>query len=143
MTTYKIYPKEGAKDFQLTECTSFEFDGQAFKFYDTYGQESENVFASVDHIAAIIPEGQGEIQGNGRIFLVYLRERKNPIKVKAAIFDRTDPTLSFYWLQHSGGGIEAVRLNNFYVALSEVVAVFPEEGLKERTIPRDSLNFRS
>jgi hypothetical protein len=125
---FTVYPKEG-KEFTI-ECDHFEVrDGQFILFNDAR-QESNEGFLSVAQIAAIMPERQDEKYAIR--FEVYLRD-KPPIPVFAHAFDLTQgPGVKFSRQEKDmrGAVINEWPLDGIYIALSELVAIVPSDGLR-------------
>jgi predicted 3-demethylubiquinone-9 3-methyltransferase (glyoxalase superfamily) len=120
---FTVYLKKGEP---LTlEFRRFTFDANGFTVFDSYNDAVPNLaFLSIDHIAAIIPEEQRESDSR---FKVILRNGQS-FEVVAEVF-KTDqpPSVRFCWQQYSHRQEE---IQNIYVALSEVVAVMPVNGLQ-------------
>jgi hypothetical protein len=118
---FNVYPKEG-EPFKVN-LPRFEFNEDGFKVYGTQNAATDFAFLSLENVAAMIPENQGQAEG-AVLFHVYLKRRKKPLDVFAHNF-KTDqpPSVRFYW-KFSGRDEE---ISNTYVALSEVVAVVPAD----------------
>jgi hypothetical protein len=116
-----VYPKEG-KLFEL-DVPRFEFNEDGFKVYGTHNAATDFAFLSLENVAAIIPENQGQATGP-ILFHVHLKHREKPLDVFAHTF-KTDepPSVRFYWRFQT----RDEEIKNTYVALSEVVAVVPAD----------------
>lgn len=126
MYVFLVYPKEG-KEFSLL-CERFEIDGTKFVFYNSGDQPSNEAFLSFDDVAAIVLE-KPYFAEHFDPFLVYLRNKDNPIPIYANSFDiGTGPRVKFYYRQFDGD--ESHEINDTYVATSEVIAIFPSGGLQ-------------
>jgi hypothetical protein len=129
--SFTIYPKEG-EPFCL-EFAKFEFDGTNFAFYGSRtsgARPSEHAFMSVAHVAAIVSSRivSGRY-GDERRYRVYLKGRPQTIEVVAHEFDLTGEAVIFYWLSVGSNNLEREVVGNFYLAKSEVLAIFPVDGL--------------
>lgn len=118
---FNVYPKEG-DPFEV-QLPRLEFDEDGFTVYGTQNAASGYAFLSMENVAAIIPERQGQADNPMR-FHVYLKRRDEPLEVFAHSF-KTDepPSVRFYWTFQG----RAEKIRDTYVALSEVVAVVPAE----------------
>lgn len=129
--SFTIYPKEG-EPFCL-EFVKFEFDGTNFAFYGSRtpgARPSDRAYVSVAQVAAIIPNRitQGRYVDETR-FRVYLKGRTQTIEVVAHEFDSSGETVVFYWLPVRNNQLGRDLVENFYLLKSEVVAIFPVDGL--------------
>lgn len=129
--SFIIYPKEG-EPFCL-EFARFEFNGTNFVFYRSRApgaQSSEHAYLSVSHVAAIIPSRiMTGRYGDERRYRIHLKGRAQTIEVVAHEFDLTGETVVFYWLPVGHDRLERDIVGNFYLAKSEVLAIFPFDGL--------------
>ncbi len=130
MNTFNVYPKRGEM-FSL-ECSHFEFDENSFTLYDEGRSISKEGFLSFDNVAAILPADTPNPERAELIFKVYLKNRPQPLEVTAYSF-KTDqpPSVQFFRRVYYGDNPE-VLIDYVYVALSEVVAIIPSDGLKHR-----------
>ena len=129
--TFMIYPKEG-EPF-CVEFAKFEFDGTNFAFYAsrTSGTpSSEHAYISVANVSAIVPSQtkSGGYDDQTR-YRIHLKGSTHTIEVVAHGFDMTGETVSFYWLRMGNNGVERDVVKNIYLAKSEVLAIFPVDGL--------------
>jgi len=141
LENFTIYPKEG-KEFTL-RCERFEVVENSFIFHHSGDQPSDEVFVSFHDVAAIVPERQpfANIE-DLKPFEMYLRNRDAPILVYANAFDmKGTPTVKFFYRDFSNDPLVEIK-GIYYVASSEVVAIFPSEGL-ERVRKRSTRGFPS
>jgi len=129
MSKFNVYPKKG--DMFAIECYRFEYDENGFRLYDDGNSLSNEGFLSFEHVAAILPEKQSQAK-NLIHFQVYLKGRKEPLEVMANAFNLEQrPSVRFYakgvFLNSAPTDVEIQYL---YIAISEVVAVIPSDGLK-------------
>lgn len=119
LETFNVYPKEGAEPVQL-DLEGFEFKDGIFTLYRSGHSVDTWQYVSFENVAAILP-GSPPFFENAHSFEVYLKDRKDAVRVYGAIF-KTDTQLgaTFYWGEH-----EVKRIPNVYVALSEVIAIRP------------------
>jgi hypothetical protein len=131
MLKFDVYPKEGA--MFTVEMTSFELQDDKFVLFDEGRKPSSEGFLSFDAVAAIIPQTQ---RGKNVIcFDIRLKGFEKPAQVFATAFDLSNGvTVRFLYRQHDIMGKVANEwpVENIYVALSEVVAIVPADGLKYR-----------
>src|ERR1051326_8050089 len=130
MQTFTIFPKEGEPfEAQIYKIEVSKTTGY-FSLYDDAGKESYDGYLSSDDIAAIIPKPQHEYQGD-ICFLVYLRNRSEPLKVYASTFRVSDPGLVFgrHKQDIMRRPYDEYTLEGIYIATSEVIAVIPADGL--------------
>jgi hypothetical protein len=129
--SFTVYPKEG-EPFGL-ECAKFEFDGTNFAFYGSRtpgARPSDQAYVSVAHVAAIIPNRLAHGRyGDETRYRVYLKRRAQTIEVVAHEFDLTGETVIFYWLPVRNNELGRDLVENFYLVKSEVLAIFPVDGL--------------
>ena len=126
MHVFLVYPKEG-KEFSVL-CERFELNGNKFVFYNSGEQPSNEAFVSFDDVAAIVLE-KPYFAEHFQPFLVYLRNRDQPLSIYANSFDiETKPSITFFYRQFDND--ESHEIKDTYVATSEVVAIFPSEGLQ-------------
>ncbi|HMG72012.1 MAG TPA: hypothetical protein VK582_00810 [Pyrinomonadaceae bacterium] len=117
--TFNVYPKEGAEKVQL-DLEGFELKDGIFTLYRAGHAIDTWQYISYENVAAILPEPTPSYDGS-HSFLIYLKDRKKPERVYAAIFKTdTPPTVRFYW-----GERDEKPIGNIYIALSEVVAIRP------------------
>jgi len=139
MQTFKVYPKRisstgNDERFDFT-CERFEIKDEQFILYNSTDKESAEGFISFKDVAAILPD-QGEnyyhFHGKPLTFLVYLRNRSKPLEISADAF-RIEGSCVVFLAQRpdSLGQVEADRpLPGIYIALSEVIAITPSDGLQ-------------
>jgi hypothetical protein len=129
--SFIVYPKEG-EPFCL-EFAKFEFNGTNFVFYESRtpgARPSEHAYMSVAHVAAIVPSRTVSGRyGDERRYRVYLKGRTQTIEVVAHEFDLTGEMIVFYWLSVGSNNLERDVVENIYLAKSEVLAIFPVDGL--------------
>lgn len=132
LKNFRVYPKNG--EMLLLEWRNFEFNENSFTLYDSGNFPSKEGFLSFDNVAAILPEEQSRPRPEAITFRVYLKNRKEPLEIAAHALDAEQPpSVKFYWQLQSGGGeIENTEIPEIYVALSEVVAIIPSDGLVDR-----------
>jgi hypothetical protein len=124
-----IYPKKG-EPFTL-EIPRFTFSENGFSLYDSAREISKDGFLSFENIAAIVPQGQSEIRRDDILFHVYLRNREKPLEIAATAVNTDEPPSVKFYTQYYGSGGNAL-IEHVYVALSEVVAIIPSNGLIHR-----------
>ena len=129
--SFTIYPKEG-EPFCL-EFVKFAYDGTNFAFYASRtsgARPSDRVYVSASHLAAITSNRivQGR-HGDEIRYRIYLKGRIQTIEVAAHEFDASGEHIMFYWLPVRNNALERDLVENFYLAKSEVVAIFPVNGL--------------
>ncbi len=128
MKTFKVYPKEG-KPF-LIKINRFQVSGRGdeINLYNDMDQVSREGFLPFDHVAAIVPTQQDE--KDMICFNVHLKNRE-PFPVFAHAFEKDATSVIFKFQQKDM--FEAViwefRVKGIYIALSEVVAIIPSDGL--------------
>jgi hypothetical protein len=139
MKTFTIYPRDG-EEFTIDNCEGFAVSatGQII-VHNFERKESKFVFLATDAVAAIVPKRdteEAEDLDNDRIlYSVYLKGRDKPVLVLAGVFAAFDPLhISFHWIKRTKDpGYRLLgKLTDFYFARSEVVAVFPSNGLDRR-----------
>jgi hypothetical protein len=117
LKTFDIYLKEGGS--LKLQFWKFTFDESSFTLYDSYNDQAQTAFLSFEKVAAILPSETKEITSG---FIVYLRNNIN-IKVDGMSFKLDQPpSLKFFTYRER-------LISDVYVALTEVVAVMPIEGL--------------
>ena len=130
MQTFTVYPKEG-ETFPI-HIYKFEVSGSGehFTLYDDSSNESYEGYLSFEDIAAIVPDGLRERQGD-ICFLVYLKNRAEPLKIYANAFEDAAPSLVFKRHQKDimRRPYDEYTLDGIYIAVSEVIAVIPADGL--------------
>lgn len=129
ISKHNVYPKKG--DMFALECYRFEYDESGFRLYDDGNSLSKEGFLSFEHVAAILPETQSQVK-NAIQFQVYLKGRKEPLEVMANAFDlERQPSVRFYAKDiFYGSKPNDVEIQGLYIAISEVVAIVPSDGLK-------------
>jgi hypothetical protein len=126
-----VYTKKGA--VLTVEMKSFEVQGDKFVLVDEAGKVSSEGFLSFDAIAAIVPHTQKD--KNTLCFNVHLKGKGQVAQVHAGAFDMSDSkSVKFTYRQYDMMGSVANEwpVENIYVALSEVVCIIPDDGLKYR-----------
>lgn len=119
--SFIVYPKEG-EPFPL-KIPRLVINENKLNVYNDRNAESNYGFLSMDNIAAILPDNLGEAE-SAIIFNLYLKDKKEPLKVSAHTFKANEPpSVRFYW--RYGDREEEIR--DLYVALSEVVAIVPAD----------------
>jgi len=130
MQTFNIYPKDGAM-FQ-TQIYKLELNkkGDGFILYADDAKPSKESYLSFEKIAAIVPATLRE-EPRDICFLVYLKDQSEPLKIYANAFEALEPTLVFKRHQKDirGNPHDEYVLEEIYIALSEVIAVLPADGL--------------
>lgn len=128
MKQFNVYPKRG-ESFAIG-CKRFSFESDHFVVYDSADEPSDNGFLSFENIAAICIADQWRPRlDDVRSFQIYLKGRTEPIVIFAHYF-KTDALqgVGFFWINIRG---EDVKIENIYIALSEVVAILPAGGLNK------------
>jgi hypothetical protein len=91
-------------------------------------------------VAAVVPENQSLANTPDppiKPFVVYLRNRNEPISIYANAFEiKNSTTVKFFYRDFSKD--PPVETKESYIASSEVVAIFPLEGLER--IRKRSIN---
>ena len=128
MKTFEIYPKRG-KRFSL-QFERFEHSLDGFILYDSGHEPSREALLLFDAVAAIVPREQppaDEVEA----YRVYLRNGEDDqyVKIHANVFDLTHPpSVKFYTRVVDNS--ERHEVKNVYVAISEVIAIIPDGGLR-------------
>jgi hypothetical protein len=126
-----VYSKEGsAFDVKMAR---FEVQDDKIVLVDEMGKASSEGFLSFDAIAAIVPLTQKD--KNTLCFNVHLKGKGQVAKVHAGAFDMSDgKNVKFVYRQYDMMGKVANEwpVENIYVALSEVVGIIPDDGIKYR-----------
>jgi hypothetical protein len=138
MPKFRIYPKRG-QSFTV-EFERFEYHGDAFTFYDSDGNESHEGLVVPQNISAIVPDVSeaANYPTDAVYFEVYLQNRSEDEEgLSYIVANQVDithpPSLRFYRLEENQDGqIVPVQMSGIYIAISEVVAVFPSAGLRAR-----------
>jgi hypothetical protein len=131
MQTFTIYPKDGGETF-TAQFHKFELNesGDGFILYDDAHKPSKEGHLSFKETAAIIPNNLKEREDEIR-FLVYLKNRSEPLTIYAHAFEQSEPSLIFKRqlkdIRHNP--YQEWKLDAIYIALSEVIAVLPADGL--------------
>lgn len=128
MRTFEIYPKRG-KRFSL-QFQRFEHSLDRFILYDSGHEPSPEAFLLFDAVAAIVPREQ-PLADEVEPYRVYLRNGGDEqyVKIHANVFDLTQPpSVKFYTRVVDNS--ERHEVKNVYVAISEVIAIIPDEGLR-------------
>ena len=111
------------------EFRRFELKGDKFILYDSSDKESKEGFLSFTNVAAIIPEQQRT--EDALCFYVYLKGKPH-IEVFASTFEaEQEPSVTFRHQQKDmmRNIMNEWPIENIYIALSEVVAIIPSDGL--------------
>jgi hypothetical protein len=127
MKCFRVYPKKG-EPFDL-ELRRFSVNDRAFTLYNSSDEPSNDGFLSFENVAAVHDTNQRRPDWEDvRCFEVRLIDRTEPLKVFAHYFksDRP-PSVEFYWINIKGP--DDIRIENIYIALSEVVSITPTGGL--------------
>lgn len=138
---FKVYPKNG-KMFILI-CERFEARENSFVLYDWGNLESNEGILCFTEIAAIIPETQREGgQATPLIhFSVYLkdsfrlRDNEEQIEVLAHAFKIDQESGIAFFGQERGAEDKVINewpIEGIYIALSELIAIIPSDGLQRR-----------
>ena len=126
MKRFNVYPKKG-ESFSLT-FYRFSFDGEGFILYDSVNEASDNGFLLFENIAAICVADQPRPKRDDvRSFEIHLKGRDDPLNVFAHYF-KIDPSRGVEFYVWSTGRHE-LKLDDFYIATSEVVSITPVGGL--------------
>ena len=67
--------------------------------------------------------------GDETRYRIHLKGRTQTIEVVAHEFDVTGETVVFYWLRVGNDGLERDLVENFYLAKSELLTIYPVDGL--------------
>lgn len=132
MQKFDVYPKEGT--MFTVEMPRFEVRDGAFALADEVGRVSTEGFLSFGLIAAIIPQGQRK-DNNTIPFNIFLKGIEKTARVNASTFDMSDGKIvKFMYQMHdlTGDVVNEYPIEGIYVAASEVVGIFPDDGLKNR-----------
>jgi len=129
ISKYNIYSKKG--DMFALECYRFEYDESGFTLYDDGNSQSKEGFLSFEHVAAILPEKQSQVK-NAVHFEIYLKGRKDPLEVMAHAFNLEQPPSVRFYVRDVfvGSDPNDVEIQGIYIAISEIVAIIPADGLK-------------
>ncbi|HXM50721.1 MAG TPA: hypothetical protein VN956_22955 [Pyrinomonadaceae bacterium] len=127
MKRFTVFPKKG--DIFSVTLNRFSVDAsERFILYDSFNEASENGYLSFDNLAADCAADQPRPKRNDvRCFEVHLKGRSEPIKIFAHYF-KMDPSKGVEFYFWTTGGHE-LKLEDFYVAMSEVVSITPVGGL--------------
>lgn len=127
MKRFTIYPKKG-ETFSLT-FTRFALEGERFVLYDSLNESSDNGFVSFENVAAVCVEEQRHpVREDLRRFEVRLKNRAEPLEVYADCFRMISGAVEFYFWGTRG---RDKKIDDIYVAISEVVSITPAGGLKK------------
>jgi hypothetical protein len=119
MQTFTIYPKGKGEPFNL-ECERFEVKDEHFILYNSYNIESQEAFLSFTEVAAIIPDQKKSRYGAKIIkFLVYLKDRSQPVEIFSSIFKTDNSQVVFITQQKDmiGNVMHEWQLADIYIAL--------------------------
>lgn len=124
---FRIYPKKG-EPF-LLDFAKFDFDEGCFTLYESPNRPLNHSFLSADHVAAVVPREMESGRFRDEIrFRIYLKNRIDPIEIIAHEFDpKRERSINFYWLPLRHNEVQRKKLENIYIAWSEVVAILPSE----------------
>jgi hypothetical protein len=130
MQTFNIYPKDGEMFQAQIYKLELNKKRDGFILYADDAKPSKECYLPFEKIAAVVPESLREEPGD-ICFLVYLKDQTTPLKIYASAFDALEPTLVFKRHQKDirGNPHDEYELDEIYIALSEVVAVLPADGL--------------
>lgn len=122
--TFDVYPKEG-KTFSL-KCTALTIAGGGVDLRNSDSGHPEHGFLPLSRIAAIIPRQSVMTQETKTRFLVYLAGRES-FSFFADAFSSENDKVTFQMRQNDSSGRceELTPVEDVYVDLSEVVAIFP------------------
>ena len=125
---FNVYPKKSNEVIKV-EISRFTLRDESFVVYNSGKQATSNfAFIAKDKVAAIAPaEPRDESRFRYLIdFLVYLREHKEPLVIRATRFKEQSPEFCFY---SSTGGSD-VKIDDVYIDGGEVITVIPAQGLQ-------------
>jgi hypothetical protein len=135
MQTFTVYPKGKGAPFNLI-CERFEIKDMRFVLYDSSDKESQYGFLSFSDVAAIIPDQNNISYADKPIkFLVYLKDRSQPIEVFGHAFNLDNDSQVIFRTQRRDimrNVVDEWTLPGIYIVLSEVVAIVPSDGLQSR-----------
>lgn len=131
MKTYTIYPAKNRPPLELV-CSKIAVVDNVFIIYNEANQPAKDGFFAFDQVAAIIPDRTRNLQ-NPRTFLVYLKERIDPVPIAAHSFKLDTSRLIFlgHTYDVARDVINEWELEEIYFAKSEVIAVLPDGGLRD------------
>jgi hypothetical protein len=126
MKRFTIYPKKG-ESFSLT-FKRFSVEDGRFVLYDSVNEASDNGFLSFENVAAICVADQERPKFDDiRSFEIRLKERPEPLNVFAHCFKIDSSKGVEFYLWNIRG--RDVKLDDIYIAASEVVSIAPVSGL--------------
>ena len=130
MQTFDIYPKDGQKFQAQIYKLTLNKKGDDFILYADDAKPSKEAYLPFEKIAAIVPASLKEEPGD-ICFMVYLKDQSEPLKIYANAFEALERTLVFKRHQKDirGNPHDEYELEEIYIALSEVIAVLPADGL--------------
>jgi hypothetical protein len=135
MRTFTVYPKGKAEPFDLP-CNRFEIKDERFILYDSSDQESQDGFLSFSEVTAIIPDQNKSSYADKPIkFLVYLKDKNQPVEVYCSAFKINNDSNIVFVTQRRDimhNIVDEWPISDVYVALSEVIAIVPSDGLVRR-----------
>lgn len=121
---FKIYFKD-SRIIEL-ELSRFTIENKKLTLYDKYSDDIESLFISFEDIAAIIPNELPKTE-TPELFQVYLRKHKEPIGITAYNFEINEPPEIIFKYRNFSN--QRLKIENLYIDLSEVLAIFPAEKL--------------
>jgi hypothetical protein len=123
---FNVYLKGG--EMMPLEFRRFHFTGSRFIVYDSNDSFVTDAFISFDNVAAIIPQEQEHKIGEAR-FKVYMKDMTDPLEIVAHSFSADiGSNIIFWW----GSGPRLSKIEDVYIARSEVLAIMPAEGIDVR-----------
>jgi hypothetical protein len=125
MNTFDIVLKEGTR-FQL-QFDKFECTAKEFLLYDEAHEPSKEAFLLFNAVAAIVPADQPR-SDKIEPFRVHLTNDEH-VDIYAPVFDMSQPPSLKFHVRRTLSG-ELFEVKNVYVAISEVIAIAPAEGLR-------------
>lgn len=137
MRTFTFYPKDGGKEFAITKCQGFSVDDSGnIVVHNFEGKRSRFVSVSTDDIAAVVSDDDltENLDEDRILYSVVLKKRDQPLQVLAGDFTETDKQVIFRWIRRKKdlGWDVTGPLDNCYFAATEVVAIFPSNGLDRK-----------
>ena len=134
---FRVYAKDvkDAQPIELEFPRGFRSDGQFLRPLNSAREPSAFAVLNTDNIAAVLPETFGEQsqQRQATEFDVFIKGRREPLKVKAHLFDASaGASVQFQWIGFDSNKfpeIKRIDIPNVYVAISEVVAIYPVGGI--------------
>lgn len=135
MQTFTVYPKGKGEPFNLT-CERFELKDGRFILYHSSNKEAQEGYLSFSGVAAIIPDqGKTRYPAKPISFFVYLKDRNQGIEVFGDAFKIENDSQIVFLAQQRDIMRKITNewpLTGIYIALSEVIAIVPSDGLHSR-----------